>query len=601
MSRFKRGGKFVDSRAGFRDEKEEPAVPQGLLKTARKSGQLNLSGRGLTEVPQSVWRLNLDTPEEAKQDVSFGAVDRWWEQTDLTKLLLASNKLQVLSEDIRLLPALTVLDIHDNQLTSLPKAIGELEHLQKLNLSRNKLKELPEELWNLKDLRSLHLQENELEKVSEGVGQLCCMSDMDLSNNQLTAIPDSFSNLSNLVKFNLSNNKLRSLPPGISAMKSLKLLDCTNNQLERVPQELAQMASLEQLYLRHNKLRCLPELPACKLLKELHVGNNQIELLGPEHLKHLNAISVLELSENKLKSLPDEIALLQGLERLELTNNDISSLPYALGNLPKLKIVGLEGNPLRSIRRDLLTKGTQELLKYLRSREQEPEEKGKDAPQTAMTLPSQAKVNVHAIKTLKALEYSEKQEASIPDDVFDAVCNNPITSVNFSKNQLTGIPARIVELKATVSDLNLGFNKLTCVPLEICMLQQLVHLDFRNNLLSSLPAELEALVKLRSVILSFNRFKAFPDVLYQITTLETILISSNQVGTIDPLRLKQLSKLATLDLQNNDILQVPPELGNCTSLRALMLDGNPFRNPRAAIVARGTDALLEYLRSRIPT
>ncbi|MGH0160891.1 UNVERIFIED_CONTAM: hypothetical protein FKN15_040333, partial [Acipenser sinensis] len=413
----------------------------------------------------------------------------------------------------------------------------------------------------------------------------------DLSNNQLTAIPDSFSNLSNLVKFNLSNNKLRSLPPGISAMKSLKLLDCTNNQLERVPQELAQMASLEQLYLRHNKLRCLPELPACKLLKELHVGNNQIELLGPEHLKHLNAISVLELSENKLKSLPDEIALLQGLERLELTNNDISSLPYALGNLPKLKIVGLEGNPLRSIRRDLLTgsayfaslahQHTQRLRCWLRGStivrppqrismttvwiELKPEEKGKDAPQTAMTLPSQAKVNVHAIKTLKALEY------------------------------------RIVELKGTVSDLNLGFNKLTCVPLEICMLQQLVHLDFRNNLLSSLPAELEALVKLRSVILSFNRFKAFPDVLYQITTLETILISSNQVGTIDPLRLKQLSKLATLDLQNNDILQVPPELGNCTSLRALMLDGNPFRNPRAAIVARGTDALLEYLRSRIPT
>lgn len=49
MSRFKRGAK-VDSRAGFRTEKEEPvAVPYGLLKTARKSGQLNLSGRGLTE------------------------------------------------------------------------------------------------------------------------------------------------------------------------------------------------------------------------------------------------------------------------------------------------------------------------------------------------------------------------------------------------------------------------------------------------------------------------------------------------------------------------------------------------------------------------
>lgn len=48
MSRFKKTDK-VDFLAGFRTEKPEPAVPSGLLKAARKSGHLNLSGRGLTE------------------------------------------------------------------------------------------------------------------------------------------------------------------------------------------------------------------------------------------------------------------------------------------------------------------------------------------------------------------------------------------------------------------------------------------------------------------------------------------------------------------------------------------------------------------------
>jgi len=62
-------------------------------------------------VPQHVWRINLDPPEEARQNLSFGAADRWWEQTDLTKLVLASNKLRGLSEDIGLLPALAVLDV----------------------------------------------------------------------------------------------------------------------------------------------------------------------------------------------------------------------------------------------------------------------------------------------------------------------------------------------------------------------------------------------------------------------------------------------------------------------------------------------------------
>ncbi|KAL2090100.1 hypothetical protein ACEWY4_014788 [Coilia grayii] len=601
MSRFKRGGQ-IDSRAGFRAEVNVSPIPNGLLKAARKSGQLNLSGRGLTEVPLSVWRLNLDTPEEANQNLSFGAADRWWEQTDLTKLILSSNKLNALSENVKLLSALVVLDVHDNQLTTLPKEIGELEQLQRLVLSHNKLKELPVELWRLTNLRSLHLQQNQLEHLPQEIGQLINLDEIDLSNNQLADVPDGLGNLTKLVKLNLSCNKLKSLSPAISNMKNLRMLDCTQNQLESVPPVLAQMESLELLYLRHNKLRLLPELPQCKTLKELHVGNNQIAGIEAEYLKHLSALSVLELRDNKLKALPDEVTLLEGLERLDLANNDLTSLPCTLGNLPKLKSVSLEGNSLRTIRRDLLTKGTGELLKYLRSRiKDKPGDSATEQPKTAMTLPSQAKVDVHSIKTLKTLNYSDKQETLIPDDVFDAAAGGPVASVNFSKNQLTAVPPRLVELKDTLSDVNLGFNKLTSIPLEFCMLKHLSYIDLRNNFLTELPSELEGLAKLRSIILSFNRFKTFPDVLYKIPALETILISNNQVNAIDPVRLKMLDKLSTLDLQNNDLMQVPPELGNCTSLRALMLDGNPFRNPRAAIVAKGTDALLEYLRSRIPT
>lgn len=61
----------------------------------------------------------------------------------------------------------------------------------------------------------------------------------------------------------------------------------------------------------------------------------------------------------------------------------------------------------------------------------------------------------------------------------------------------------------------------------------------------------------------------FPSVLYQLPALETILLSNNQVGSIDPVQLKGMEKLGTLDLQNNDLLQVPPELGNCENLRCV--------------------------------
>ncbi|XP_019383952.1 PREDICTED: leucine-rich repeat-containing protein 40 isoform X2 [Gavialis gangeticus] len=553
-------------------------------------------------VPQHVWRINLDTPEEAHQNLSFSAADRWWEQTDLTKLILASNKLQCLSEDVRLLPALTVLDIHDNQLTALPSAIGILENLQKLDVSHNKLKNIPDELTQLRHLKSLLVQHNELSHLPDGFGQLVSLEELNLSNNHLATIPTSFASLTNLIRLNVAQNQLRSLPAEISSMKSLKQLDCTKNFLETIPPELASMASLEQLYLRKNKLHFLPEFPSCRLLKELHVGENQIEVLNTEHLKHLNSLCVLELRDNKLKSLPDEITLLQKLERLDLANNDISRLPYALGNLPHLKFLALEGNPLRAIRRDILQKGTQELLKYLRSKiKDDITSPSEESPVTAMTLPSESRINMHAITALKLLEYSEKQAILIPDEVFNAVGSNPVTTVNFSKNQLSEIPARIVELKESVCDVSLGFNKLSSISLELCLLHRLTHVDVRNNFLTSLPEEMEALTKLQIINLAFNRFKIFPTVLYCIPTLETILLSNNQVGSIDPFQLKKMDKLGTLDLQNNDLLQVPPELGNCETLRTLLLEGNPFRTPRAAILAKGTAAVLEYLRSRIPT
>ncbi|XP_029004149.1 leucine-rich repeat-containing protein 40 isoform X2 [Betta splendens] len=573
MSRFKRAGN-VDSLAGFRNEEAEPAVPRGLLKGARKTGQLNLSGRGLTQ-------------------------DRWWDQTDLVKLLLSSNQLTSLSDDIRLLAGLHILDLHDNQLSSLPSSLGELKELQQLRLSHNLLTSLPVKLFSLMNLRSLTVQQNLLEDLPEELGQLENLNELDVSINHLKCLPSSLGCLGSLQKLHLCHNKLCSLPKSLGKLTNVKLLDCSNNQLTDIPASLSEMVALEQLYLRHNKLRLLPRLCAPKL-QELYVGNNQIEQLETEKLVCLPAISFLELRDNKIKTIPEYITSLRTLVRLDLTNNDITTLPASLSLLPSLKVLLLEGNPLRGIRRDLLTKGTSELLKYLRGRIQDRPEAADEGP-TAMTLPSQAKFSEHNIKTLKLLEFSDRQADNIPDELFDAAVGRGVTAVNFSRNQLKSLPPRLVESHASLADINVGFNQLTCCSPAICQLLQLKHLDLRNNHLDELPSEMKNLTRLCSIILSFNRFKSFPDILYHIVTLETVLLCNNQVGAVDATRLMKLDHLSTLDLSNNDLLNIPPELGLCTSLRFLGLDGNPFRTPRPAVLAKGTDAVLEYLRGRILT
>jgi len=62
-------------------------------------------------VPQKVWRINLDAAAESRGDADFDNDERWWDQVELTKLILASNKIQDLSEDVKLLSALQSLDV----------------------------------------------------------------------------------------------------------------------------------------------------------------------------------------------------------------------------------------------------------------------------------------------------------------------------------------------------------------------------------------------------------------------------------------------------------------------------------------------------------
>ena len=64
-----------------------------------------------------------------------------------------------------------------------------------------------------------------------------------------------------------------------------------------------------------------------------------------------------------------------------------------------------------------------------------------------------------------------------------------------------------------------------------------------------------------------SRLREIPIVLYGLPKLEIILASDNQISTIDAQGLIDTLQLGTLDLQNNDLMQIPPELGKCTQLR----------------------------------
>jgi Leucine-rich repeat (LRR) protein len=71
--------------------------------------------------------------------------------------------------------------------------------------------------------------------------------------------------------------------------------------------------------------------------------------------------------------------------------------------------------------------------------------------------------------------------------------------------------------------------------------------------------------------------RQFPDGIYELPILENLFIGNNQIEEIDPYRIINMKHLATLNIQNNNLRQVPAELGKATHLKALLLEGNAFR------------------------
>ncbi|XP_014089988.2 leucine-rich repeat-containing protein 40 isoform X5 [Bactrocera oleae] len=591
------------------------------------------------ELPDKIYQINQtdqDLPTSLEQ-LTVREEDAWWNQMPLTNLDLSSNALTHLSPKIENLETLTTLTLHDNLLTSLPRSICRLEKLVRVNLSRNKLRELPVDFYSLPELRYLNISYNEFEELHPAVSDLHMLEYLDASHNSLTRLPNGIGFLVRVSELLLSHNHIKELPSDLVNMRSLQKLDLNNNDLIALPEDMGSLRKLLCLYLQHNDITQLPTFEGCQNLQDLYVANNLVAKLPESFCSNLPHLKILDLRDNKITKIPDEISLLKNLIRLDLTNNSINSLPLSLGSLAHLVSLQIDGNPIKSIRRDILQCGTNRILRTLRERARASVEKQQHLTQgdtvSLNSSTSSATTFVHnntdkmgadglnsprrpaggcdedttfpdkyKMRNTHTLNVTMQYLSTVPDEVFQTAAEEHVSCVDFSKNRLEKLPDALHLLKGSASELVFSNNQITKVPTFLSQFTRLTLLNLSCNQLTDLPKEMGVLNTLRELNICNNRFDHIPTCLYYTQNLEILLASDNRIKHIDatPEGLGALKRLTILDLRNNNIEQVPPVLGNLTHIATLELIGNPFRQPRHQILAKGTDAIMSYLRDRIP-
>ncbi|KAM7114309.1 leucine-rich repeat serine/threonine-protein kinase 2 isoform 2-T2 [Molossus nigricans] len=212
-------------------------------------------------------------------------------------------------------PTLKQFNLSYNQLSSVPKHLGEVaQTLELLTLEGNKISGMCSPL-SLKELKILNLSKNHISSLSEDFLEACPkVESLSARMNFLAAMPFLPSSMTSI---KLSQNRFTCVPEAILNLPHLRSLDMSNNDIKYLPNP-AHWKSLN--------------------LRELLFSHNQISILDLSEKAYIwSRMEKLHLSHNKLKEIPPEIGCLENLTSLDVSYNlELRSFPNEMGKLSKI-------------------------------------------------------------------------------------------------------------------------------------------------------------------------------------------------------------------------------------------------------------------------
>ncbi|KAI6686679.1 hypothetical protein NL676_032592 [Syzygium grande] len=533
--------------------------------------------------------------------------------SSLEELDLSANKFNgPLPDSLGLHRYLRVLRLSDNSLWGpIPSSLGNLSRLVELNLSFNKMNgTIPESIGQLSKLTTLGLYSNSWEGlVTENhLRNLKQLENLDLSSYRASSLKFRFTH-GWVPVFNLSSIKIKNCQLGPEFPKWLKnqkklssmtlsgaaisdtmpdwlwemsqqlwTVDLSENQIVGKLPRFLDFGSQAIVNLASNRLE--GSFPLWSNVNQLSLKNNLLSGPVPANVdRRMSALKYLDVSSNSLiGDLPSSVSRLKNLVYLDLSSNALSGDIYAGWTvMPKLKILDLSKNNFS----------------------------GHIPCQMCSLLPS--------------LEWLKLSTNSISGELPSCSLNcTRLYTLDLGKNRLHGIiPQWTEESLNSLSELILRSNSFSGrIPEQLCNSLNLHVLDLANNdLFGSIPRclgnmagmkssepyyelppefrsfysgsielnmkgrsmEYNELIPLVNMIdLSINNLSGeIPPEISNLSTLKALILSNNQLTGSIPSNISGLKQLETLDLSFNRLSgQIPPSMSSMTFLNSLNLSYN---------------------------